>query len=179
MVSLPNLISFARLLAVPAVVWLITIGKIDAAFWLFLAAGISDAVDGFIAKRFNLTSELGRVLDPLADKALLISIYVTLGFTGYLPSWIVILVVSRDALIAMAFLVSFLLGHRIDVQPMAISKLNTGLQIALAALILAAGAFAFSAPETVRWLTFVVGLTTAASGALYLVRWLQELAETE
>lgn len=179
MVSLPNIISFARLVSVPLVVWLITVGKIDAAFWLFLAAGASDAVDGFIAKRFNRSSELGRVLDPLADKALLISIYVALGLVAYLPSWIVILVVSRDAFIGIAFLVSFLLGHRIEVQPMAISKLNTGLQIALAALILAAGAFTFSAGEAVDWLTILVGLTTVASGGLYLMRWLRGLAEAE
>ena len=94
--NLPNLISLARLLSVPLMVWVILAGKMEFAFWLFIVAGISDAVDGFIAKHFGATSAIGKYLDPLADKALLVSVYVTLGHAGYLPTWLVILVVFRD-----------------------------------------------------------------------------------
>ena len=80
------------------------------AFLLFLAAGISDAVDGFLAKRFGMTTELGAYLDPLADKALIVSIYVTLGITGVIPRWLVILVVSRDIMIVGAVMLSWLVG---------------------------------------------------------------------
>ena len=80
--SIPNLITLARIILVPIVVWAITSGQMLAAFALFVAAGISDAIDGFLAKRFHMASELGAYLDPLADKALIVSIYVALGITG-------------------------------------------------------------------------------------------------
>ena len=81
---------------VPFVVWAIASGAMWLAFVLFLAAGVSDAVDGFLAKRFHMTTELGAYLDPLADKALIVSIYLTLGIKALIPGWLVILVVSRD-----------------------------------------------------------------------------------
>src|SRR5215471_18048579 len=83
--SIPNLITLARILSIPVMVWAIITGWMLAAFLLFLAAGLSDAVDGYLAKRFGMTSELGAYLDPLADKALIVSIYVTLGITGDIP----------------------------------------------------------------------------------------------
>ena len=97
--NLPNLITLARLLAVPLVVFLILQGLMTAAFWMFFAAGISDAVDGYLAKRMDAVTELGTYLDPIADKTLLVAVYVTLGIAGHVPTWLVILVVSRDLLI--------------------------------------------------------------------------------
>ncbi len=97
--SIPNLITLGRILLVPVVVWAITAGEMRIAFVLFLAAGISDAVDGFLAKRFGMATELGAYLDPLADKAMLVSIYVALGIADAVPGWLVILVVSRDIMI--------------------------------------------------------------------------------
>ncbi len=97
--SIPNLITLARILLVPVVVWAIASNQMLFAFLLFAAAGVSDAVDGFLAKRFGMASELGRYLDPLADKVLIVSIYVSLGIVERLPRWLVILVVSRDLLI--------------------------------------------------------------------------------
>ena len=97
--SIPNLITLGRILLVPVVVWAISSGAMWIAFVLFLAAGVSDAVDGFLAKRFGMTTELGAYLDPLADKALIVSIYVALGISKVLPGWLVILVVSRDIMI--------------------------------------------------------------------------------
>lgn len=80
--QLPNLITVARLLLVPVTIWLIISGRVEAAFWLFVLAGVSDAVDGFIAKHFNATTTIGAYLDPIADKALLSGVFVTLGFKG-------------------------------------------------------------------------------------------------
>src|ERR1700719_3742494 len=108
--SIPNLITLARILSVPVMVWAIVTGWMLAAFLLFLAAGVSDAIDGYLAKRFGMTSELGAYLDPLADKALIVSIYVTLGISGDMPRWLVILVVSRDIMIVGAVLLSWLVG---------------------------------------------------------------------
>ncbi len=94
-------------------------------------------VDGFLAKRFNMTSEIGALLDPLADKALLVSIYVALGVSGAIPRWIVILVVSRDIMIVGAVIVSWLLGKPVAMKPLMVSKLNTVAQVTFAALVLA------------------------------------------
>ena len=97
--TFPNLITLARILLVPVLVWAIASGEMLIAFLLFLVAGVSDLVDGFLAKRFGMTSEIGAYLDPLADKVLIVSIYVALGITGAIPRWLVILVVSRDIMI--------------------------------------------------------------------------------
>src|SRR5277367_6169746 len=86
-VNLPNFITLARLLSVPVAVWLILVGEFAAAFWVFVAAGVSDALDGFIAKRFDQRTRLGALLDPIADKSLLVAVYVTLGVAGELPAW--------------------------------------------------------------------------------------------
>ncbi len=94
--SIPNIITLGRIILVPVIVWAIVSSQMEIAFAIFVIAGVSDAVDGFLAKRFNMTSELGALLDPLADKALLVSIYVALGIWGAVPRWIVILVVSRE-----------------------------------------------------------------------------------
>ena len=130
--SIPNLITLARILLVPVVVWAIASGEMRIAFLLFLAAGISDAVDGFLAKRFGMTTELGAYLDPLADKVLIVSIYVTLGITGVIPLWLVILVVSRDIMIVGAIILSWLVDKPVKIKPHPVSKLNTVAQIVLA-----------------------------------------------
>src|SRR5208282_5947057 len=122
--SIPNLITLGRILLVPVVVWAITSGEMSIAFFLFLAAGISDAVDGFLAKRFHMASELGAYLDPLADKALIVSIYVALGIAGALPISLVILVVSRDIMIISGFMLSWLVGKPMPVRPLPVSKAN-------------------------------------------------------
>ena len=114
---------------VPIVVWAIASGAMWIAFVLFLAAGLSDAVDGYLAKRFHMTTELGAYLDPLADKALIVSIYITLGINGLIPGLLVILVVSRDIMIVGAVMLSRLVGTPVKVKPLLVSKLNTAAQI--------------------------------------------------
>ena len=134
--SIPNLITLARILLVPVVVWAIATGQMYFAFLLFLAAGISDAVDGFLAKRFGMKTELGAYLDPLADKVLIVSIYVALGITSVIPLWIVILVVSRDIMIVGAIILSWLIDRPVQIRPHMISKVNTAAQIVFAGLVL-------------------------------------------
>ena len=97
--SIPNLITLGRVILVPIVFWLLLNGQLQAAFLAFVVAGISDAVDGFLAKRFGWETELGAYLDPIADKLLIVCIFIALGVTARLPSWLVIIVVSRDVLI--------------------------------------------------------------------------------
>ncbi len=171
---LPNLITIARLLAVPLAVALISEGALAWAFWLFLAAGASDAVDGFIAKRFNAETELGRYLDPIADKTLLVAVYVTLAVHELLPSWLVILVVSRDVLIVGGVLLSMMLGLSHRVRPSAASKVNTAAQIVLATVVLGVEGGVLPAMVPVAPLVYIVAASTLVSGAGYVFDWLRE-----
>jgi cardiolipin synthase len=173
--NLPNLITIARILLVPVVVWAIGQDAMLAAFLLFVAAGVSDAVDGFLAKRFNMTSELGAYLDPLADKALIMSIYVALGVTQAIPRWLVILVVSRDIMIIGGVMLSWVLGRPIAVKPLLVSKLNTLAQIVFAGLVLASLGFGFSAGLAEPALMALVALTTLLSVGFYVVEWIRHM----
>ena len=174
-----NLITLGRLLSVPVSIWLILAGQYGAAFWMFVIAGISDAVDGFIAKRFNMRTHIGALLDPVADKTLLVSTYVTLGVAAQLPTWLVILVVSRDLMIVGGFLLVQLLSAKTRWEPLMVSKANTVLQIILVALTLARLAFAFDDHGLGVVLIYAVAATTVLSGAAYLVRWARSLAGAE
>lgn len=174
--SLPNLITVGRIVAVPVVIWAITSGNMMLAFWLFVAAGISDAVDGFLAKRFNAQTEFGAYLDPLADKALLMSIYVTLSFEGLLPRWIVIAVVSRDIMIMGAVVLSWIMNKPVEIQPLIVSKLNTAAQIALAALMLASSGFKFDPGQAKNVALLLAGGLTIVSAGAYLVEWMKHIA---
>jgi len=177
--NLPNLITLGRLLAVPLTIWLILSGAFWAAFWVFIAAGISDAVDGFIAKRFNLRTQIGALLDPVADKALLVSVYITLGIARQLPAWLVILVVFRDLMIVGGFVLVQLLVHKMRWEPLLISKLNTGLQIILAAFTLAQLGFGFTDHGFLTVFILATAATTILSGGAYLVRWGRAIAGWE
>jgi cardiolipin synthase (CMP-forming) len=177
--NLPNLISLGRLLLVPVAIWLIISGGYGAAFWVLVAAGISDALDGFIAKRFDQRTRIGALLDPAADKAMLVSIYVTLGMAHQLWTWLVILVVFRDALIVVGFLLTQAVAAAKHYDPLYISKINTGVQITLVGFVLARLGLggAPSWPDLV--LSLAVAATTLASGLAYLVRWTRILARSE
>ena len=135
-INLPNFITIGRILLVPITVWLIISGEFLLAFGAFVAAGISDGVDGYIARRFDQRSELGAYLDPIADKALLVSIYVSLGFLKFLPAGLVILVVTRDVLIVGAVILAWVVGKPMVVAPSMASKVNTVGQIILAGVVL-------------------------------------------
>jgi cardiolipin synthase (CMP-forming) len=177
--NLPNIITLGRLLSVPLAIWLILSGEYWAAFWTFVFAGVSDAVDGFIAKRFNMRTQIGALLDPVADKALLVSVYVTLGVSGQLPTWLVILVVFRDLMIVGGFVLVQLLVQKIRWEPLIISKINTALQIVLAAFTLARLGFGAGDHGAVMLLVLAVATTTVLSGAAYLVRWARAIAGQE
>jgi len=179
MISLPNFLSFARLLSVPVIIWLLLDRALTASFWLFVAAGITDALDGFLAKRFNSRTQLGSYLDPLADKALLVGVYVTLGWTRDLPAWLVILVVFRDLTIVGGALLEHTITHSFTSRPMMISKINTAMQIALAALVLARLGLSFDDFGATAVLILIVAATTVASGLAYLVHFTRRLGKAE
>jgi cardiolipin synthase (CMP-forming) len=177
--SIPNLITLARILLVPVVVWAVSSGEMGVAFLLFLAAGISDAVDGFLAKRFDMVTELGTYLDPLADKALIVSIYVALGIAEAIPRWLVILVVSRDIMIVGAIMLSWLIHKPVTLKPLMVSKLNTVAQIVLALLVLAALGLGFRAELAVMVFTVLVAALTLLSIAFYVAEWVRHMNAAE
>src|SRR5579863_10024622 len=177
--NLPNLITLGRLMLVPLAVWLIVNGRYGLAFWVLALAGASDALDGYIAKRFDRRTRLGALLDPIADKALLVSLYVTLGIAGQLPSWLVILVVFRDAMIVGGFVLIQAIAAPNRFDPLYISKLNTLLQIALVGFVLARLGLAVRADILVFALVLAVAVTTVLSGLSYLVRWARILSRSE
>ena len=177
--SIPNLITLARILLVPVVVWAIATGRMHLAFMLFLAAAISDAVDGFLAKRFGMMTELGAYLDPLADKVMIVTIYVTLGITGVIPLWIVILVVSRDFMIVGAIILSWLVGQPVSIRPHVISKLNTATQLAFACLVLASRGYGFDAEPVLTLVMVLVAVLTLLSVGLYLGKWVRHMNSSE
>lgn len=179
MISFPNFLSFGRLLSVPLVIWLMIEDRMLFAFCVFVAAGVSDAVDGYIAKRFNARTEFGAYLDPLADKALLVATYATLGWLAHLPAWLTILVIFRDLLIVGGALVVHALTNSFKSRPMTISKINTAAQIALVTFVLAKLAFGFADYGIASALIVVVGITTVWSGGAYLVHWSRKLAHVE
>jgi len=177
--TIPNIITLGRIILVPIIVWAIVSSQMEIAFAIFVIAGVSDAVDGFLAKRFNMTSELGALLDPLADKALLVSIYISLGVWGEIPRWLVILVVSRDIMIVSAVIVSWLFDKPVAMKPLMVSKLNTVVQVAFAALVLASLAFNFNPRPYDLILMGFVTVFTLVSVSLYLVGWVRHMSTIE
>ena len=177
--NIPNFISLGRVILVPIVFWLVVTGQLQAAFVVFMVAGISDAVDGYLAKRYGWSTELGAYLDPIADKLLIVTIFVALGVKGALPSWLVIAVVSRDVLIVIGIVLTWLLGNPARIRPLAVSKANTLAQIVLAATVLADEGFKLGllAPRDVLvWLTAAL---TIASLAAYIRAWHRHMSGVE
>lgn len=169
--ALPNIVTILRLIAVPIVVVLLLDNSLVAAFWLILAAGLSDGLDGFLAKRLQAVTRLGTFLDPVADKALLIAVFLSLTQMGILPGWIVCLVIMRDLLIIGGVLLTRFVDLDLNVEPIVVSKINTFLQIVLVMGSLGQAAFALDFLYLTPLLIYSVTLTTILSGTLYLARW--------
>ena len=173
--NLANSITILRFLLVPGVVYAMLTGEMGWAFAGFVIAGISDAVDGFVARHFNQRSELGAYLDPVADKLLLVSVFVVLAIMGKLPLWLVIAAVSRDALIICAVILSSVMALPVKMKPLMVSKANTAAQIVLAAAVLGELAFQLQFAPLRTGLIYLCGVLTVASTAAYLVAWLRHM----
>jgi cardiolipin synthase (CMP-forming) len=177
--NLPNLISLGRLLLVPLAIWLILRDHYGVAFWVFVVAGVSDALDGFIAKHFDRRTRIGALLDPIADKALLVSMYLTLGLANQLWTSVVILVVFRDVMIIGGFLLMQAFASPKQYGPLYISKVNTGCQIALIAFVLARLGLGAEWDNIDTILSYTVIATTIVSGLSYTLRWMRILSRSE
>lgn len=176
--NIPNIITLARLLAVPVTIYFIMSHFYALAFWLFVAAGVSDAIDGYLAKRFGQTSALGAYLDPLADKALLVGVYVTLAYANYVPTWLAILVVFRDVIIVGGVILLHISAQSVRMKPLIVSKVNTAAQIGLIVLVLGELGLRAEWTELRTVMVYLVALTTLLSGGAYLGEWFRQEAHS-
>ena len=168
--SIPNIITLGRILLVPVIVWAIASSQMEIAFAVFVIAGVSDAVDGFLAKRFNMASELGALLDPLADKALGLAALVLLCWSRALPWWLLGITLFRDVCIFTAIWLLERTGHGYTVRPTRFGKYSTAALAATTVLALVQGATEVAAPTR----PLIIALAIVAAECV-LVSWAQYL----
>ena len=169
---IPNIISLARILLVYPVITSMLAHDYKPAILLFTLAGISDGVDGFLAKQYGWQSRLGSYLDPAADKLLLISCFSTLAWQDQIPAWLAALVIGRDIIIFSGAVAYYFMLNPFDGQPSIISKLNTFCQLALVFVLLLGASTLIPIPTLIPdSMIALVTLTTLASGILYVYAW--------
>jgi len=168
---IPNLITSLRILLVAPFLWLLLQEQYGAALLLFIIAGVSDALDGFLAKYFGWTSELGSLLDPIADKLLLMGAILALGWLNELPGWLVALVILRDLIIVIGAISYHFLIERFTASPLIISKFNTLLQLTLVCAVIVHYGVTPTPTGLLTGLIYLTALTTVWSGAAYVWQW--------
>jgi cardiolipin synthase (CMP-forming) len=169
--NIPNFITIGRILLVPVTIWFLISYEFGAAFAVFLIAGLSDGVDGWLARITSTQTELGAYLDPIADKALLVSTYATLGIIKILPAWLVFAVITRDVLIVGGVILARLMDKPIEVKPLMISKANTVLQIAFVVGVLGMLSLDWQAKILMALASYAVLALTVLSGLGYMMAW--------
>jgi cardiolipin synthase (CMP-forming) len=177
--NVPNALTLVRILTIPAFLILLTSGSPGWALAVFVAGGITDALDGAIARLTDTKTELGAILDPLADKLLLLSSFSVLALMGLVPNWLTVLVLFRDVLLVAGYFFLFVFtGEWITVRPSLAGKLTTFFQLASVTLVLLGVSFPEAVPPGVRQTLFIAaGTTTALSGLQYVLRgltWLNQ-----
>lgn len=177
--QIPNTISILRIFLVIPVVWALVNREFQLGLLLFAIAGVSDAVDGFLAKTFHWQTRLGGFLDPLADKLLLVCSFVAIGWLGLVPWWLVALVILRDLVIVAGALTYHFTVGRFDAEPTAVSKVNTAMQILLVLLVVLDGGTLSVPSQVIDFGVVVVTLTTAWSGVKYVVEWTKRAERAE
>ena len=169
--DIPNLICVVRIILVWPIVVALLDGRYGLALVLILVAGASDGLDGFLAKNFNWQSRMGGLLDPLADKLLLVSVFVALSMTGLVPLWLTAVVISRDLIIVSGGVVYQWLVEPVQPEPSVASKLNTGIQLLYALAVISHRTSGIPAPEFLIIAGAAVFVTSTVSGLDYVVRW--------
>jgi cardiolipin synthase len=175
---IPNIISVIRILLVGPVVYGLLDGQYEIAWWLFVIAGVSDGIDGYLARRFSWQTELGTLLDPMGDKLLMVFTYLTLGWLGQLPVWLVALVILRDVIIVLGTMLYRQITGDTVIQPLSISKVNTVVQILLVVVVIYSLAFWVLPARISASLIYLVALTTVLSGVGYVYVWTRRACKT-
>lgn len=169
--SIPNCICVLRILLVVPLVQLLLAGRYDWALALIFIAGFSDGLDGFLAKTFDWRSRLGGILDPLADKLLLVSVFLTLAYLALAPVWLAAIVICRDVVIVSGAIAYNILIGKVEPEPSSVSKLNTGFQLLYILIVIAHQAFSWPTATAVLIVGAGVLFTSVVSGLDYVLRW--------
>ncbi|TPW16145.1 MAG: CDP-diacylglycerol--glycerol-3-phosphate 3-phosphatidyltransferase [Halothiobacillaceae bacterium] len=169
--NIPNFISVVRIFLVAPVVILLLEERYGLALLIFAIAGVSDALDGYLAKRFNWTSHVGSILDPMADKLLLVCSYFTLAWLGHIPVWLVATVIARDVIIVVGAMAFYWLVGRYEMEPSWFSKINTFTQIVLVLAVVASLSIVPLGESTLDLVIYMVLVSTVISGADYVWTW--------
>ena len=173
--SIPNSITFIRIVIIPVFVTALVYGRVDYALYLFIVASISDMLDGLLARITDQQTRLGAFLDPLADKFLLMTSFILFSVYGWIPLWMTITVISRDLIVTLGWLLLYLLYDISKVEPSLIGKAAIAGQLVLIAYTLFSRTFHFPPPE--GWMLIVVTLLTMLSGLQYIYRGLRQTSE--
>ena len=166
--QLPNFLTLLRIVMVPVVIVLLNQQEYPLALFVFTLAGITDGLDGWIAKKYQLQSALGAMLDPIADKLLLVSTYTMLAVQGDIPFWLLVLVLFRDLLIVGGYWILVAMDRKADIQPIWVSKFNTFFQILLVVLVLVHQSGWMLLDGLISITIVMVVLTSLFSGAAYV-----------
>ena len=179
MLNVPNFLTLLRIVAIPVFLIFLTDGRFGWALLVFVLAGLTDSLDGLIARLTNTRTTLGAYMDPLADKMLLVSAFVVLAFMEAVPRWLTVVVISRDVLILSGYLTLFLLTQQaMEIRPSAFSKASTFLQLLTLSVVLLHLWRTGEGAALLWWLFIVTALVTAISGVHYIVRGLRWYQET-
>ncbi len=169
--NIPNLVTSLRIILVPPFLLVLLKEHYSIAFLLFVIAGVSDALDGFLAKHYGWTSELGGILDPIADKLLLVGAILVLGWLRDLPIWLVALAILRDLIIVTGAIGYHLIIERVQASPLFISKINTLVQLLLVCIAIVSHGLISLPPWLLKTQVYITALTTVWSGAAYVWQW--------
>jgi cardiolipin synthase len=175
--TIPNILTMGRMVLAPLVALFIVRQEYGWALWGLMAAGVTDGLDGFIAKRFNQTSRLGAILDPIADKFLMLATVLALTWTGLLPWWVTIPILLRDVVIFSGALAYYLRAGAIEMSPTILSKANTCAQVGLLLLVVASYAEVIPVAGWIFPAFMVVLATTVSSGVQYVIIWGRKAAK--
>ena len=174
--TIPNIITMIRILLTPVFVIYLINDQLLTGLAVLVICGVSDGLDGFIARVFKQKSVLGSYLDPLADKIILISAFITLGIIGFLPAWLTVVVISRDVMIMIGVILLYLTGVDINIKPVVSSKITTCLQFVTVIAVLARD-YLVSVQEYYVYLYYITALFTIISFLQYLYQWLKMMGD--
>lgn len=168
---IPNAISLLRIALVVPVLLLIVYGHYASALLLFMVAGFSDGLDGYLAQRFNSQTRLGALLDPVADKLLVAGLFLTLTYLGKIPVWLTSIVILRDLVIMGGAILYHYLVQPVEGEPSRVSKLNTTLQLLFLMFVISRAAFEWPDPVSLTVVGAAMYVTVVISGVDYVLRW--------
>ena len=174
-INIVNSISFFRILSAPIILWLILEDKLEYAFWIFIVASFSDIFDGFIARKLNLVTDFGKILDPISDKILIFSILLALSYKNMLATPIIIIIILRDFIIVIGAVLALLFKKKITYTPLKIGKITFFVQSFYAGLLMYHYTGSYNLEFVIKYFGLFVIYITLISGILYVIRWVKEV----